>query len=113
MAVPTLTPSSTTSAVRLPETGSVTSAQTVANYPLGIYADTDSAVYDTNFISGALDQVNYTFRKLGGDILDIELTEKNIFAAYEESVLEYSCIFNLNLAVLQNQTIVRHYQTNL
>tara|TARA_R100000664_G_scaffold34198_1_gene54962 strand:+ start:1521 stop:2804 length:1284 start_codon:yes stop_codon:yes gene_type:complete len=98
MAVPTLTPSSTTSAVRLPETGSITSAQTVANYPLGIYADTDSAVYDANFISGALDQVNYTFRKLGGDILDIELTEKNIFAAYEESVLEYSYILNIHQA---------------
>tara|TARA_R110002012_G_C11650443_1_gene611365 strand:- start:1461 stop:3110 length:1650 start_codon:yes stop_codon:yes gene_type:complete len=98
MAVPTLTPSSTTSAVRLPETGSITSAQTVANYPLGVYADSTTSVYDASFISGAVDQVNYTYRKLGGDVLDIELTQKNIFAAYEESVLEYSYILNIHQA---------------
>ena len=98
MAVPTLTPSSTTSAVTLPETGSLSDAQTVANYPIGVYADSTTTVYDASFISGALDQVNYTFRKLGGDILDIELTQKNIFAAYEESVLEYSYILNIHQA---------------
>ena len=98
MAVPTLTPSSTTSAVRLPETGSLTDAQTVANYPLGVYADSTTSVYDASFISGAVDQVNYTYRKLGGDVLDIELTQKNIFAAYEESVLEYSYILNIHQA---------------
>jgi hypothetical protein len=55
MAVPTLTPSSTTSAVTLPETGSFITARVIANYPLGIYADTDSSLYDHNFISGAVD----------------------------------------------------------
>ena len=65
MAVPTLTPSSTTSAIRLPETGSLSIARTVANYPLGIYANASSTFYDHNFISGAVDQVTYTFRKLG------------------------------------------------
>ena len=99
MAVPTLTPSSEISATRLPETGSFTGAKgatKVANYPYGIYADSSSALYDWNFVSGAVDQVNYTFRKLGGDVLDIELTPKNIFAAYEESVLEYSYIMNIH-----------------
>ena len=32
---------------------------------------------------------------LGGDVLDVELTEENIYAAYEEAVLEYSYIINI------------------
>jgi hypothetical protein len=92
MAVPTLTPASQTSAVVLPETGSLANAETAANYPYGIY------VGNTDFVSGAVDQVNYTYRKLGGDVLDIEITEKNVFASYEESVLEYSYIVNIHQA---------------
>jgi len=48
------------------------------------------------FLSGAADQVAYTYKKLGGDILDIELAEGNVYAAYEESVLEYSYLINLH-----------------
>jgi len=92
MAVPTLTPASQTSAIVLPETGSLTNAAAAANYPYGIY------VGNTDFVSGAVDQVNYTYRKLGGDVLDIEITEKNVFAAYEEAVLEYSYIVNIHQA---------------
>jgi len=50
----------------------------------------------TAFLSGAADQVAYTYKKLGGDVLDIELTEGNVYAAYEESVLEYSYLVNLH-----------------
>jgi len=96
MSLPTLRPSQTAPTNILPETGSTSDAATVANYPYGIYADTGSDLYDANFVSGAIDQVNYTFRKLGGDVLDIEITQKNIFAAYEESVLEYSYIVNIH-----------------
>jgi hypothetical protein len=82
----------------------VTNAAVVANYPLGVYVRStrqDKAtndLYDVMFVTGAVEQVNYTYRKLGGDVLDIELTEKNIFAAYEEAVLEYSYIINLHQA---------------
>ena len=96
MSLPTLTPRQTAPTNILPETGSVDEGHTVANYPYGIYADLGSDLYDGNFVSGAIDQVNYTFRKLGGDVLDIELTQKNIFAAYEEAVLEYSYIVNIH-----------------
>ena len=99
MAVPTLTPSSEISAARLPETGSFTGAKgatKVANYPYGIYADSSSDLYDLNFVSGAVDQVNYTFRKLGGDVLDIELKEESVYAAYEEACLEYSYLVNIH-----------------
>jgi hypothetical protein len=60
MAFPTLTPTSETSAIVLPVTG--TAGDVASSLPFGIYT-TDA------FISGAVDQVAYTYRKLGGDIL--------------------------------------------
>ncbi len=98
MSTPTLTPASQTSAITLPVTGAWSSASTIANYAFAIYADTNSALYDGNFISGAIDQVSYTYKKLGGDVLDIELTQQNIYSAYEEAVLEYSYIVNIHQA---------------
>ena len=92
MAVPTLTPTQTTPAIALPETGSTTVAADASNYPYGIY------VANTDFISGAAEQVNYVYRKLGGDVLDVEITQKQVFAAYEEAVLEYSYIVNIHQA---------------
>ncbi len=77
---PTLSPASTTPTNILPELGTLTTAQAVASYPYGLYADSGGSLYDSNFSLGAKDQVNYTYRKLGGDVLDIELTEKNIYA---------------------------------
>ncbi len=108
MALPTLTPQSTTSQVILPETGSAGSV--AASLPYSIYSTntywqtyTDAGVVDdpgTNavnaFLSGAADQVGYTYRKLGGDVLDIELTANQIYAAYEEAVLEYSYLINIH-----------------
>jgi len=100
MAVPTLTPSSQTSAVRLPATGTLGTgtdgAGLTTHYPFGLYATTGADLYDNNFITGAADQVTYTFKKLGGDILDIELKVGNVYAAYEEAVLEYSYIVNVH-----------------
>ena len=87
MAVPTLSPASTVSAVILPVTG--TKADVTGSLPFGVYTDAD-------FISGAVDQVAFTYRKLGGDVLDIELTANNVYAAYEEAVLEYSYLVNLH-----------------
>ena len=96
MATPTLTPRSQTSIVALTSTGSYTVASTAANYPYGLYADSTSDLYDANFVTGAVEQVTFTFRKLGGDVLDIELDQKNIYSSYEESVLEYSYIVNIH-----------------
>ena len=96
MARPTLTPSSNTSTIILTSTGSTATAATTTNYAFGIYADTSSDLYDANFISGASDQVAYTYKKLGGDVLDIELTIGNVYASYEEAVLEYSYLINIH-----------------
>ena len=98
MATPTLTPTSQTSTIVLPVTGTRSTAETITSYAFGIYADTNSSLYDANFVSGAIDQVSYTFKKLGGDVLDIELTEQNVYSAYEEAVLEYSYIINIHQA---------------
>ena len=102
MAVPNLTPSSQTSRVILPSTGAYADV-TAENLPYGIYAgqtggSSNGILFDKNFVSGAYDQVKYTYRKLGGDVLDIELTTQNVYAAYEEAVLEYSYIVNTHQA---------------
>ncbi len=100
MATPTLTPSSEISSVKLPITGTLGTgtdgAGNTTYYPFALYADTNSGLYDNNFVTGAADQVAYTFKKLGGDILDIELTVGNIYSSYEEAVLEYSYIINIH-----------------
>ena len=75
-----LNPTSTTSAVVLTSTGSTTDVSGAC--PFGIY--TGSA----DFLSGATDQVAFVYKKLGGDVVDIELTTANVYAAYEEAVLE-------------------------
>ena len=96
MSVPTLTPKSTLSAVVLPVTGTLTGVNSAVPYK--IYSDNTSPLYSAQFISGAVDQVSYVYKKLGGDVLDIELTEGNVYAAYEEAVLEYSYLINVHQA---------------
>ena len=87
MAIPNLNPASTSNANILPVTGSPSNV--MATLPFGIY--TSDA-----FLSGAADQVAFTYKKLGGDVLDIELAEGNVYSAYEEAILEYSYIINLH-----------------
>ncbi len=100
MAYPSYSPVSKTNVVILTSTGSTITtgngAGNVSLYPFGMYVDPASALYDTNFISGASDQVAYVYKKLGGDVLDLEITPGNVYAAYEEAVLEYSYIMNLH-----------------
>ena len=55
-------------------------------------------MYSSEFLRGAADQVSYVYKKLGGDVLDLEITEGNVYAAYEESVLEYSYLINVHQA---------------
>jgi hypothetical protein len=97
-----LNPKSSTSTIVLTSTGSA--ALVAAAVPFGIYTAS------VPFLSGAALQVNFVYKKLGGDVVDIELTPSNVYAAYEEAVLEYSYIVNLHQgknilpSVLGNQT---------
>jgi hypothetical protein len=96
MSAPTLTPVSTLSSIVLPVTGSVDKVNEAVPYK--IYSDETSPMYSSQFISGAVDQVSYVYKKLGGDVLDLEITEGSVYAAYEESVLEYSYLINVHQA---------------
>ena len=89
MAFPSLTPVSTVSAITLPATGS---EDLVADsLAIGFYSS-------AAFLSGAAAQVAYTYKRLGGDVLDIEIKAENVYNHYEEAVLEYSYIVNLHQA---------------
>ena len=89
MSFPDLTPTSTQSAITLPITGTLTDV--TASLAIGFY--TSDA-----FVTGAVAQVAYTYKRLGGDILDIEIKAENVYNHYEEAVLEYSYILNLHQA---------------
>lgn len=56
--------------------------------PFGYY---DS---DTQFQTEANAMVKYVYRKLGGSILDVELTNKDVYACMEEAILEYGSMIN-------------------
>lgn len=96
MAIPNFTPVSQTSRVVLPTTGSPDLVSDSLCF--NCYGDPSSDLFSTNFLSGAADQVAYTYKMLGGDVLDIELTPANVYACYEEAVLEYSYLLNLHQA---------------
>ena len=88
MSVPTLTPPQTTSAIVLSSTGD--STKVAAACPIGVYAASQ------DFLNGAAAQVAYTYKKLGGDVLDLEITDANVYANYEEACLEYSYLVNIH-----------------
>ncbi len=98
MATPTLTPASTTSAITLSVTGST--SEVTSSLPFGTYSSTDywSSTEVNLFISGASDQVGYVYKKLGGDVLNVEITDAQVYASYEEACLEYSYILNMHQA---------------
>ena len=85
-----LNPKSQTSILVLPSTGSHSLVASSLAY--GIYSASNP------FISGAVDQVAYVYNKLGGNILDLEITPDNIYNAYEEACLEYSYLINTHQA---------------
>tara|TARA_R100000700_G_scaffold37414_1_gene47568 strand:+ start:387 stop:1673 length:1287 start_codon:yes stop_codon:yes gene_type:complete len=96
MSVPVLTPSSNSSKVILPITGTPDNVNAASNpLPFGFYMQGPD---HQAFASGASDQVGFVYKKLGGDVLDIELTQFNVYAAYEEAVLEYSYLVNIHQA---------------
>jgi hypothetical protein len=83
-----LSPVSQTSAIVLTSTGSA--ALVATSLPFGMYSGS------LPFLTGASEQVAYVYKKLGGDVVDIELTPANVYASYEEAVLEYSYIMNMH-----------------
>lgn len=91
MALPTFDPVSQTSAIILPS-ASLASEAEMFTFPFDTYTD------NQYFLSGAADQVAYTYNKLGGTSLDIEISKEVVYTAYQDAVLEYSYIVNLHQA---------------
>jgi hypothetical protein len=61
---------------------------TLSPTPFGIYDN------ESDFITDADNIVVFVKRKLGDDILSVELTKKQIWGNFEEATLEYSSILN-------------------
>ena len=87
MSLPILTPTQNSSTNILPATG--TAGNVAALIPYSVYTS------ESEFLTGAADQVAYTYRMMGGAVLDIELTEGEVYTAYQDAVLAYSRITNL------------------
>jgi hypothetical protein len=85
-----LVPTTKTSRIVLPATGNI--AHVTSSLNRGIY----SVSHD--FISGAVDQVGFTYTMLAGNAVDIELSEAEVYNSYEEAVLEYGKIINMHQA---------------
>jgi len=65
-----------------------TFANTTSPTPFGAFDD------DSQFQSDADKMVTFIKRKLGDDVLSVELTKKQIWANFEESMFEYSNLVN-------------------
>jgi len=65
-----------------------TFANTTNPTPFGFYND------ETSFQNEADAIVTFVKRKLGDDVLSVELTKKQIWATFEEATLEFSSILN-------------------
>jgi len=97
MSLPILSPVSQMSKVILPITGNVANVNQ-QTLPFGIYVNSEywSSEQINEYKTGSIEQVAYVYKKLGGDVLDIELVETQVYAAYEEACLEYSYLINLH-----------------
>jgi hypothetical protein len=86
----TFQPASKNPEVVLPQQGSVDNVNSLGNpLPYSVYAD------DPAFKDGAVEQVNYTFTKLGGRTLDIELSEYDVYTHYQEACIEFANLLNM------------------
>ena len=97
MSLPTLTPAATTSAIVLPSSISLGASESTFAH-VGDACAIGAYTASLAFVTGAATQVAYTYKKLGGDVLDLEITSGSVFANYEEACLEYSYIVNLHQA---------------
>jgi len=75
-------------------------ANTLSPTPFGFF---DS---DTQFQSEADSMVTFVKRKLGDDILSVELTSKQIWACFEEAFCEYGAIVNQYQAKSQLSNLI-------
>lgn len=83
-----ITPASTVSTVRLPATGTL--ANVSSSLPIGAYTASPQ------FQSGAVAQVGYVYSALAGRVVDVEITEQDVYAQFEAAALEFSTLINIH-----------------
>lgn len=87
MTIHDISPKSITSRIVLPSTGTISNV--IPNLAFNVYSSSEA------FLSGAVEQVAYTYKQLAGDIVDIELTEGSVYSSYEKAVHEYSYLIDI------------------
>ena len=99
MALPNFSPISQMSKVILPPTGNTANVSSTT-LPFGVYVSSDywNTEQIADYQTGSIEQVAFTYKMLGGDVLDIELVETQVHTAYEVACLEYSYLINLHQA---------------
>lgn len=98
MAVTELTPQTTTNRIVLnPDTAEY--SKVPQKVPLGVYTSEPTGNNETDlFCTGAVQQVSYVYNKLGGDVVDIEITNGQVYSSYEQACVVYSKIMNMHQA---------------
>lgn len=84
-----LQPVSTISDIRLPATGTYSNVLTYL---------TNAAYTSSAFITGCVHAVTLVYDVFGGNIMDIELEERNIYQYYQKAVTKYSALINMHHA---------------
>lgn len=79
-----------------------TFAQTTDATPFGVFSN--ESVFQTE----ADNVVTYTKRMLGDDVISVELTKKQVWAALEQAALVYSAVLNEHQAKNQLATLLGH-----
>jgi len=80
-----LLPESYTSSKKLPPRGTFT--EVIPSLAFKVYQG-------ETFVTGAVDMVAFTYQRLGGNILNIELEPENVYNCYEQAALKYSFMIN-------------------
>jgi len=86
-------PSSNIPKIVLPSQGVLVNVNKVSDpLPFSLYTD------DQYFLEGCVDQVSYTFDRLGGRTLDIEISEHDVYSHYQAACMRYSYLVNYHHA---------------
>ena len=75
-------------------------ANTLTPTPFGIFDE------EVQFQNEADAMVTFVKRKLGDDILSVELTKKQVWACFEEAFLEYGSLVNQYQAASQLSNLI-------
>ena len=99
MPIPNIYPLSKTHTIRVSEIGDINQVDTF-DHPLPFRAYTNSNIWSDDEIlsykKGSVEFLTFAFRRLAGSSQYIELTNNQVYTAYEEACIECSYILNMH-----------------